>query len=358
MEEKILKKTAVFIFVLSAAVCFAVPWFPHLRTAHENMIEDYREYRTKTKAERLNMTGLELMKYNNEQAEGVSFESQIRMELPFGVAGSDLQIEEDLMLQTADIRIPFAGESYFYEYPVLGSADYIDSLTYEREKNYGIVKFAMDRVCEIRTHYDKDYLYIDFLTPKELYDKVVVIDAGSGGNILGITKQGVCEKDINLDILLKLKKIFEDAKDRSVGVYYTRTADVNLDSETRMKFSNLADADLFISICSNSTQSGRMSSINGTQAWYDGTDSEEGKKAKELAQICLEEVTAAAGSSDKGVTALKESYLRNSRAPAAAVAVGFMTNQEELDRLCSGEYQDRIAQGIYYAVLRALKKED
>ena len=37
----------------------------------------------------------------------------------------------------------------------------------------------------------------------------------------------------------------------------------------------------------------------------------------------------------------------------ALLEVGFMTNYEELNLLCSEEYQIRVAQGIYNAVMRA-----
>lgn len=43
----------------------------------------------------------------------------------------------------------------------------------------------------------------------ETYDKVVVIDAGHGGSKPGAIKQGICEKDIDLAIVLELKKLLE-----------------------------------------------------------------------------------------------------------------------------------------------------
>lgn len=40
--------------------------------------------------------------------------------------------------------------------------------------------------------------------------------------------------------------------------------------------------------------------------------------------------------------------------PIALVEVGFMTNQAELNKLNSEEYQKLVAQGIYNGILRAL----
>ena len=364
MEEKILKKSAVFVTLLSVIACVGVFWFPRLRTASEQFLAAVKEYRTKAEAERLNMTGLELMEYNNKQikeetGEEPSFASQIRLELPLGVTGSDVEIENDYMTQKIDVRIPYAGDEYFYQYPVLGNGSNMKSLSYEKQQNYGVVEFIMERVYETRTSYDEDYFYIDFLTPQELYDKVVVIDAGYGGNETGAVKQGVLEKNINLDIVLQLKEIFDKAKDRSIGIYYTRTTDENPEIEQRKALIDKTDADLFVSICANATQSGRMSSINGTQVLYEEETDDEEMHAKRFAQICLEEVTAAVESSNKGLLEGNgDSVVYGSKVPAVLIKVGFMTNQTELDRLCSREYQSKAAQGIYNAVIRTLTEEN
>lgn len=359
MEEKILKRTAIFLSVISILVCLSISYFPRLRNVSEAVIMAVREHKTKIQAEKYNMTGLELLQYNNEQAkkdneEEAVFTSQLRLELPLGVTGDEIQIIEDYVTQTVDIQIPYADEEYFYTYPMLGKSDNIDRLTYESRQGYGIVEFVTDKVYEMDTSYDEDYYYIDFLTPQELYDKVVVIDAGHGGSAPGATKQGVYEKDIDLDIVLKLKELFDASEDKSIGVYYTRTDDTNPSFENRVGLANKSDADLFISVHNNSTQSGRMSSINGTQVMYDELKPEQEHGTKGLAQICLEEVTASAGSSNKGLVEGNEIYIiRTSEVPVALIEVGFMTNQTELNNLRTEEYQIRVAQGIYNAIMRA-----
>lgn len=362
MEERVLKKTSIILMVIAILVCVSIPYFPQMGIAANEMVTIIREYQTKSRAERLNMTGLELLAYNNEQAEEDAdekpvFSSQLRLELPLGVAGNDLEVMQDYVTQTIDIRIPYADKEYFYEYPMLGRSDNIDSLTYESHQGYGVVEIVTSQVYELETSYDKEYYYIDFLTPQEVYDKVVVIDAGHGGSAPGATKQGIYEKDIDLAIVLKLREIFEASDDESIGVYYTRTEDVNPSFENRVGLANKSNADLFISIHNNSTQSGRMSNINGTQVLYDEAKSEEALGTKGLAQICLEEVTAMTGSSSKGIVEGNEIYIvRTSEVPVALIEVGFMTNQTELNNLRSDAYQKKVAQGVYNAIMRAFSE--
>lgn len=363
VEEKILKRTSIFLTLVSILVCGTVFRFPRLKAFSELWLEAMEEYNLKATAEEMNMTGLELLEYNNEKAqeqdeeEKITFDSQLRLELPFGVPGNELQVTQDYLTQTIDIKIPYADSEYFYKYPMLGKSDNIDSLTYESMEGYGVVEIVTSQVFELKTSFDKDYFYIDFLTPQEVYDKVVVIDAGHGGNAPGATKQGVNEKDIDLDIVLKLKEIFDAVDDGSVGVYYTRTEDENPSFENRVGLANKSGADLFISVHNNSTQSGRMSNINGTQVMYDELKAEENPGSKGLAQICLEEVTAQTGSSNKGIVEGNDIYIiRSSNMPVALIEVGFMTNQTELNNLRSEEYQEKVAQGIYNAIMRAFEE--
>ena len=54
------------------------------------------------------------------------------------------------------------------------------------------------------------YLYLDFLSPHEIYDKVVVIDAGHGGPDAGAVGRLYKEKDINLDVALRFGRMISE----------------------------------------------------------------------------------------------------------------------------------------------------
>ncbi len=85
-------------------------------------------------------------------------------------------------------------------------------------------------------------------------------------------------------------------------------------------------------------------------------DEQKGDGSQELAEIFLQEVTASLGSKANGVFPGNRDYvLRSSKVPAVSLAVGYMTNQEELNKLKTPEYQRQAAQGIYNAILRAVK---
>lgn len=80
--------------------------------------------------------------------------------------------------------------------------------------------------------------------------KTIVIDAGHGGKDPGCNGVHAKEKDISLNVALKLGKLIE-ANMKDVKVIYTRTTDVFVDLEERAQIANRAKADLFISIHCN-----------------------------------------------------------------------------------------------------------
>jgi N-acetylmuramoyl-L-alanine amidase len=76
--------------------------------------------------------------------------------------------------------------------------------------------------------------------------KRIVIDPGHGGKQHGaISESGVSEKDITLDIALRLRRLMKNAP---FEVLMTRETDESLSLEKRVDFANTNNADLFVSI--------------------------------------------------------------------------------------------------------------
>ena len=93
---------------------------------------------------------------------------------------------------------------------------------------------------------------------------VVVIDAGHGGHDPGAIGRISKEKNINLNVALKLgKQIQKNCPD--VKVVYTRTRDVFIPLNRRAEIANDAKADLFISIHTNALANNRTA--KGASTW-------------------------------------------------------------------------------------------
>lgn len=100
--------------------------------------------------------------------------------------------------------------------------------------------------------------------------KTIVIDAGHGGNKPGARGSFSTEKNVALEVALKLgKKFEEDMPD--MKVLFTRKTDVDVAFYKRAEIANDAKADLFISIHCNSVASSTARSTYGTETFVAGS---------------------------------------------------------------------------------------
>ena len=349
MDKQVLKWTTAFVAMICIAFCSLSFFLPQI---HEQSVlaaqENFELLDTK-----------ESPKYEGQNPQDIVFDeenvgAQLKIELPSGIELEDLRISNDYLTQTIYINIPVDSEDYFADYSVRGSCDHIAGISYYREGAKGVISFSMDRVFELSQEYEEGYLYLDFVDPHEIFDKVIVVDAGHGGRAVGATKLGISEKDINLAIVLELKKLLDE--DENIGVYYTRINDTNPTLDQRVALANRVEADLFISVHNNASSRGILTNEQGTQVLYSQSDTAQ-LSSKRLAQICLENVVDTTGSNNMGL--LKGDQIRivrNSEVPVALIEAGFMSNREELELLNTQEYQQLVAEGIYLAIQQAFEE--
>lgn len=351
MERKVLQCATGILMVLTIAVSFVLLNYPDL---HVYALQKSVEYTARRKS---GYSVLDLMRDETEILQGTAqdarLQKQLRLELPEGVSADDVHIQNEYVYRTIAIELPHMDESYFYDYPMIGRSDHITDITFETDKDGGIISIVLDNVYELDLVREDNYLYLDFMNPKDIYDRIIVVDAGHGGNAPGATKQGISEKDIDLAIVKQLKLLLDES-DENIGVYYTRLDDTNPSLESRVALANSLSADLFLSVHNNSTASGRMSGINGTEVMYRASDTT--GASKQFAQVCLDHLLQTLGSQSKGVVAGDDIYIiRTATMPVALVEVGFMTNQEELEKLGSPEYQKACAQALYNAMMQMME---
>jgi N-acetylmuramoyl-L-alanine amidase len=219
---------------------------------------------------------------------------------------------------------------------------------------------------------------------------VVVLDAGHGGKDPGRpTSYGYKEKDIVLDIVLKVGNLLETIDD--VRVIYTRKRDMFLELRERANIANKADADLFVSIHCNA----HNSQAHGTETYVLGLHRNESNfkvAQKENEVIFLEDdydqnyegFNPSSPESFIGLTLLQEDYLdqsillasniqnnftkklkrknrgvkqagfwvlHNTYMPSVLVETGFITNKSEGDYLNSVKGKKEVSKSIFEAII-------
>lgn len=115
----------------------------------------------------------------------------------------------------------------------------------------------------------------------------VVLDAGHGGKDPGTMRGAIREKDIVLDVVLRLGKMLEQQS--GIKVIYTRKTDVFIELRERAQIANKAKANLFISVHCNGVKS---TAAKGTETFVMGmsrTDTNLDIAKKENGVIFLED---------------------------------------------------------------------
>lgn len=184
--------------------------------------------------------------------------------------------------------------------------------------------------------------------------KLIMIDCGHGGNDPGCVKEDaggdIYEKDINLAIAQKLKRILEG---NGYEVIMTRDKDIFLSLEERVSLSKEKNPDIFVSIHQNILKNDTAS--NGIETHYYELPDLDSRVLAETVQRFVVENTAAR---DRGTCNDSDLYvLKNNTVPACLIETGFLSAAEEGKRLLESGYQDKIAEGIAKGIQNYMEKK-
>jgi N-acetylmuramoyl-L-alanine amidase len=197
-------------------------------------------------------------------------------------------------------------------------------------------------------NYDKKVKAIVEVSKKEVSKFIVCINPARGGTDDGnIGPTGLKEKDVNLDVALRLGKLLEK---ENVQVVYTRSTDSvtwNSDNEIqeRINVANNAKADLLVTISCNSFSS---EATSGIETFYLTGNA----KSKQFAEYIQAEIVNKTAAINRGIKESEFNSLKLSNAPGAMATLGFITNRNEESKLKSSEYKDNLASALANAVAK------
>lgn len=220
--------------------------------------------------------------------------------------------------------------------------------------------------------------------------RVVVLDAGHGGNDPGAVYGGLKEKDITLKVVLRLGKMIEQGMP-GVKVVYTRKTDKALaptkveDLQKRADIANKAEGDLFISVHVNAA---RSTTARGVETLIMGETPKEqrynenalfesnrddlldmsderqaaiirayiqnlqftyGEYSETMAR-CIQKNYGKAGYPSRGVKPQLLRVLYATNMPGVLTEIGFLSNKEDLAYLKTDKGLNRIVEAIYRSV--------
>jgi N-acetylmuramoyl-L-alanine amidase len=191
--------------------------------------------------------------------------------------------------------------------------------------------------------------------PSLISGRKIVVDAGHGGGDPGAKSPlGLIEKDLNLDVALRLKKYLS-----RVGIYtiMIREKDQDFfdvqsdlshkkrrDLFYRIEIANQSRADLFISIHANSFP---QVIYRGAQTFYNQKDVE----SKKLAEAIQNQLVRWLGPNRRRAKTGDYRVLNDIRMPGVIIEIGFLSNAEEARLLSTPSYREKIAAAIYHGII-------
>ena len=182
-----------------------------------------------------------------------------------------------------------------------------------------------------------------------LLGKTIYLDAGHGGVDNGATVNNVHEKDLNLQIVYKLKETLTSA---GASVLLTRKDDNDIsnpnalyrkksDFDNRIKLINNSNADLYISIHQNIYQNKKYS---GPQVFY----VKDNQKLAEIIQNTLNKYL----NTKRKVKTINNTYMyKLLKKKGILIECGFISNDNERYKLKTEEYQLKLSKIITEGII-------
>ena len=230
-------------------------------------------------------------------------------------------------------------------------------------------------------------------------DFIVVIDPGHGGHDPGAIGRRGKEKNINLNVALKVGQLIQN-NCNDVKVIYTRKTDVFIPLDRRAQIANNAKADLFISIHTNSVA--RSRTVRGAETYtlglhrteenlevakkensviliednyeqryagfnpnssesyiiFEFVQDKNMEKSVKLATLIQKQFKNTAKRIDKGVHQAGFLVLRATSMPSVLVELGYISTPDEEQYLLSDAGTTALSNSIYKAFLNYKREHD
>lgn len=218
--------------------------------------------------------------------------------------------------------------------------------------------------------------------------RTIVLDPGHGGDETGVRGgAGTEEKDVTLAIARRLRAMIESRL--GLRVFLTRDDDRLLPLDNRAAYANSQKADLFISIHANASPRPVMRGAEVYFLRHDPADDARGSgesavdlptlgggtrtidliawetaqlqhltQSAALAGIVAEALGSRVEMAARPVQQAPLRVLVGANMPAVLVEVGYLSNPEQETALAAGSYQDRVAQGLFDAIVRYRQQFD
>lgn len=284
----------------------------------------------------------------------ISTDYEMKVSVPGDVAFSSVKTEDHYESNYFTITIPGDWSDYFASNPIVFNSDVLSKVSYSLNSSGNtVIKAETYKLQGFRLHEGDGFIGVNVGNPTDIYDSIVVLDAGHGGTDAGASNGKANEKALTLKIVYTLAKKYFDSSDSPVKAYWTRTSDKYVSLNDRAAFADKVGADVFISLHMNSASS---TSAKGTEVLYAQRNANTlgAATSKTIAKRYADYLTSTLGTTGRTNTIVDRPnlvVLYKNTVPAILIELGFMSNSSDYKKLADESFQDQAAKAIYDATV-------
>lgn len=278
----------------------------------------------------------------------------IKIKLPESTDFNSVLTEDMYYSNVFIVSIPGNNVDFYSANNITVISELIDkyNVSYNQSANTTDIKFNTinNDILTYRLFNEKNTIGIKLGTPKELYDKIVVLDAGHGGKDPGAVNNKTNESDLNFSVIYTCARKYFNSANTTVKAYWTRTNDTFITLADRAAFASKVGADLFISMHMNSATS---TSAKGTEIYYSNNNNKAnswGLNSYKLATKLIDNIVPAIGTTTRGIKSANYYVINHNTVPAVLIELGFITNSIDYSIITDIKKQDLAAKAIYDTV--------
>ena len=289
------------------------------------------------------------LSYANENFSESKYAEGILKKIIEEYGEENIIFEDGITLKKNDVidmnYISEEGYSYFAKNNDIVSVN--DALTGLKEGTTFLIGKNEENIYRVREVYvyEEKVKAVNFSTSTSLRNKYVVyIDPGHGGIDPGTRGNGIIEKDYVLSLSLKIRSKLEG---KGIEVVMRRDTDSYHALKDITDKANASNPDIFLSIHANSSI---FTSPSGIENFYWKSID------KSLSATVHNKLINYTGAKDRGSKADDYFVVKNTNMPANLVEVGFVSNEQEANKLKDPAYQEKLINAIVDGAVNYLEE--
>ena len=266
---------------------------------------------------------------------------------PTGINQSKITDEDMYYNNQFKIILPGDHVQFLKENPIVKNNSVITSVSHSLKGGNTEILVKTKKLQGYKITVLNDTINVEVGNPKDIYSKIVVLDAGHGGKDPGASYGGYSEKNLNYAILYKYAKNYFNSDSSDIKAYWTRHNDTFITLDDRAAYAKKVGADLFISLHMNSAGA---SSANGIEVYHSSKNTSKTKSgltSPKLASTFVSRLSSNLGLKSRGAKDSAFAVVKKNTVPAILIELGFMTNTNDLNKLKNPTFQNKAANAIY-----------